>query len=67
MRLGHEGRPIMILHQDEFITKAFDQAKKYWQDEDGGELRQKSDGKGIMASGFLNEEEVFFFPFRGRI
>jgi len=53
----------MILHQDEFITKAFDQAKKYCQDEDGEELRQKSDGKGIIASGFVNEAEGFF-PFQ---
>lgn len=55
----NETRPIILIFQDEAIYKAFDASRRYWQDEDGSDLRKKGEGPGIMVSGFINEEEGF--------
>ena len=50
LRVNFEGRPIMIIIQDESIFKSYDASKKIWKLETGGGIRKKGEGTGIMIS-----------------
>ena len=60
LSINLEGKPSLIFVQDEAIFKSFDGAKKYWSSDGKKQLRSKGEGKGIMASAFLNEQLGFF-------
>ena len=49
-------RPVILVVQDETIVRQFDCHKTFWGTEDMRMLLRKTDGRGLMFSGFLTEE-----------
>lgn len=49
-------RPIILAVQDETVVRQYDCHKSYWGTEDMRMLVRKTDGRGLMFSGFLTEE-----------
>ena len=49
-------RPVMLVVQDETIVRQFDCNKCFWGSEGMRMLLRKTDGRGLMFSGFLTEE-----------
>ena len=49
-------RPVILVVQDETVVRQYDCHKTYWGTEDMRILVKKTDGRGLMFSGFLTEE-----------
>ena len=49
-------RPVMLVVQDETIVRQYDCHKSYWGTDDMNILVKKTDGRGLMFSGFVTEE-----------